>query len=152
MEADRLSGFFWLIFGCLCMYASIQLDLGSFREPGPGLFPFLAGCFFGLLALLLVISSFIPGRGRENKISSFWKGLNWRRPLTVGLLILFYIFMLEKIGFLLTSLILLFLMLRWVEKFSWWKAFLISASASVCTYLLFHTLLKATLPIGLLGI
>ena len=60
--------------------------------------------------------------------------------------------MLQRMGFLLTSLILIFLMLRWVEKFSWWKALLISASASACTYLLFHTLLKANLPIGILGI
>jgi putative tricarboxylic transport membrane protein len=152
MEADRLSGFFWLIFGFLCMYASSQLDLGSFREPGPGFFPFMAGCFFSLLALLIVISSFIPGRGQKSKISSLWKEANWRRPLIAGLLILSYILMLEKMGFLPTSLILLFLMLRWVEKFSWWKALLISASASACTYLLFHTLLKATLPIGILGI
>lgn len=152
MEADRLSGFFWLIFGFLCMYASTQLDLGSFREPGPGLFPFLAGCFFSLMALLLVICSFIPGRGEQNKVSSLWKGRSWRRPLTAGLLILLYILMLERIGFLLTSLITLCLMLRWVEKFSWWKAFLLSASASVCTYLLFHTLLKAPLPTGLIGI
>jgi len=134
------------------MYASTQLSLGSFREPGPGFFPFIAGCFFSLLALLIVISSFIPGKGRKSKVSSLWKGVNWRRPLTAGLLILCYIFMLERIGFLLTSLILIFLMLRWVEKFSWWKALLISASASACTYLLFHTLLKANLPIGILRI
>ena len=67
MEADRLSGLFWLIFGLLCMYASTQLDLGSFREPGPGFFPFMAGCFFSLLALLTVISSFLPGRGQRTR-------------------------------------------------------------------------------------
>lgn len=152
MEADRMSGFFCLIFGFLCMYASTQLTLGTFREPGPGFFPFIAGCFFSLLALLIVISSFIPGKERKNKVSSLWKRVNWRRPLTAGLLLLCYILMLERMGFLLTSLIVLFLMLRWVEKFSWGKALLISASASACTYLLFQTLLKANLPIGILGI
>ena len=152
MEVDRVSGLFCLIFGVICMYASTQLSLGSFREPGPGFFPFIAGCFFSLLALLIVISSFIPEKDRENKVSSLWKGVNWCRPLTAGLLILCYILMLEMMGFLLTSLIVLFLMLRWVEKFSWGKALLISASASACTYLLFQTLLKANLPIGILGI
>jgi len=152
MEADRMSGFLCLIFGIICMYASTQLNLGSFREPGPGFFPFIAGCFFSLLALLIVISSFIPGERRKSKVSSLWKGVNWRRPLTAGLLILCYILMLERMGFLLASLIVLFLMLRWVEKFSWWKALLISASASGCTYLLFQTILKANLPIGILGV
>jgi len=152
MTTDRLSGLFFLIFGFLCIYASAQLGIGSFREPGPGLFPLLAACFFSSLALLIFISSFIPGKGRTNKVSALWKGVNWRRPLTAGFLILCYIPMLERMGFLLTSLIVLFLMMRWVEKFSWWRAFLISASASTCTYLLFQTLLKANLPIGILGI
>jgi putative tricarboxylic transport membrane protein len=152
MKADRLSGLFWLGFGLLCIYGSVLLDLGSFREPGPGFFPFLTGCFFSLLALMVLLRSFIPGRGLQAKISSFWMGLNWSRPLAVGLLIFVYILMLERVGFLLTSLVLLFFMLRWVEKFPWWKALLISASASACTYLLFHTLLKATLPIGIFGI
>jgi len=152
MGADRVSGLFWLGFGLLCIYGSALLGLGTLREPGTGFFPFLSGCFFALLAFVVLLRSFIPGRGFQAKISSFWKGLNWRRPLAVGLLILVYILMLERAGFLLTSLILLFFMLKWVEKFSWWKALLISASASACTYLLFHTLLKATLPIGILGI
>ncbi len=152
MGADRVSSLLWLIFGMICIYGSVLLGLGTLREPGTGFFPFLSGCFFALLALVVLLRSFIPGRGFQSKIASFWTGLNWRRPLTVGLLILAYILMLERAGFLLTSLILLFFMLKWVEKFSWWKALLISASASACTYIFFHTLLKATLPIGILGI
>jgi putative tricarboxylic transport membrane protein len=152
MTIDRLSGFFFLSFGFFCMYASAQLGMGSFREPGPGLFPFLAACFFSLLALLLFINSFIPGRRRKSKVSALWKGVNSRRPFTAGLLIICYILMLERMGFLLTSLIVLFLIMRWVGKFSWGKAFLIAVSASTCTYLLFQTILKANLPIGILGI
>ena len=152
MGADRVSSLCWLAFGLLCMYGSVSLGLGTLREPGTGFFPLLSASFFALLALVVFVRALIPGRGFQVKISSFWKGLNWSRPLAVGLLILVYILMLERAGFLLTSLILLFFMLKWVEKFSWWKALLISASASACTYLLFHTLLKATLPIGILGI
>ena len=149
---DLFAGLFFMGLGIGVTVGAIRLGLGKIVEPEPGFFPFLSGCFFALLALVVLLRSFVPGRGFQAKISSFWKGLNWHRPLAVGLLILVYILMLERAGFLLTSLILLFFMLRWVEKFSWWKALLISASASACTYLLFHTLLKATLPIGILGI
>ena len=152
MGADRVSSLLWLAFGLISIYGSILLDLGTLREPGTGFFPFLSGCFVALLAFVVLLRTLIPGRGFQAKISSFWKGLNWHRPLAVGLLILIYILMLERVGFLLTSLILLFFMLRWVEKFSWWMSLFISASASACTYVLFHTLLKATLPVGILGI
>jgi hypothetical protein len=62
-----------------------------------------------------------------------------------------YILALERIGFLLTSLVVLLVMLRGVEKFSWWKAILISVISSGSTFLLFHVLLKATLPTGVFG-
>ena len=62
-----------------------------------------------------------------------------------------YILALERTGFLLTSLLVLLTMLKGVEKFSWWKAILISVLSSGSTYLLFHVLLKATLPTGVFG-
>ena len=152
MGADRVSSLVWLVFGLFCIYGSVLLDLGTPREPGTGFFPFFSGCFIVLLAAIVLIRSFLPGRTPQGKISDFWKGLAWHRPLAIGLIMFGYILALDRVGFLLTSLILLFLMLKWVEKFPWWKALLISASASACTYLLFHTLLKATLPIGIFGI
>jgi len=152
MGADRVSSLFWLAFGLISIYGSVLLDLGTLRQPGTGFFPFLAGLFISLMAIIVLCRSFIRGKGFQAKPSSFWKGLSWHRPLAVGLLMLGYILVLERGGFLLTSLILLFFMLKWVERFPWWKALLISASASACTYLLFHTLLKATLPIGIFGV
>ena len=152
MGADRVSSLLWLAFGLISIYGSVLLELGTFREPGTGFFPFLAGCFTSLMAIIVLFRSFLRGKGFQAKPSSFWKGLSWHRPLAVEFLMLGYLLALERVGFLLTSLILLFFMLKWVEKFSWWKALLISASASGCTYLLFHTLLRAALPIGIFGI
>ena len=151
MGADRISSLFWLVFGLLCMYGSVLLGLGTLREPGTGFFPLLAGSFFTLLALIVFVRSLIPGRGFQASISSLWKGTLWRRPLAVGFLMAGYILALEWIGFLLTSLLVLLIMLKGVEKFPWWKAILISVLSSGSTFLLFHVLLKATLPTGIFG-
>ena len=151
MTADRVSSLCWLAFGLLCLYGSVLLGLGTMREPGPGFFPFLAGCFFTLLALIVFVRSLVPGRGFQARISSLWKGAIWHRPLAVGLLMTGYILALERIGFLLTSLMVLLIMLRAVEKFPWWKAILISIISSGCTFLLFNVLLKTTLPTGIFG-
>ena len=151
MGADRVSSLFWLGFGLLCMYGSVLLGLGTLREPGTGFFPLLAGGFFSLLALIVFVRSLIPGRGFQPRIPSLWKGTLWHRPLAVGILMAGYILALERTGFLLTSLLVLLTMLKGVEKFSWWKAILISVLSSGSTYLLFHVILKATLPIGVFG-
>ena len=151
MGADRVSSLCWLAFGLLCIYGSILLGLGTLREPGTGLFPLMAGSFFTLLALIVFVRSLVPGRGFQARISSLWKGAIWHRPLTVGILMAGYILALERLGFLLTSLVVLLIMLRGVERFPWWKAILISIISSGSTFLLFRVLLKATLPTGLLG-
>jgi putative tricarboxylic transport membrane protein len=151
MGADRVSSFLWLAFGVLCMYGSVLLGLGTLRQPGSGFFPFLCGGFFTSLALMVFVRSLIPGRGFQSKISSLWKGTLWHRPLAVGILMAGYILALERIGFFLTSLVVLLIMLRGVEKYSWWKALLISILSSGSTYLLFQVLLKTSLPTGVFG-
>ena len=152
MGADRISGLFWLAFGLLCIYGSVDLGVGSLREPGSGFFGLLSGCFFSLLALFVCVKSFLPGKGYQANFSTLWKGMIWHRPLTVAVLMAGYILALERLGFLLTSLAVLLIMLKVVERFPWWKTLLISASASGCTYVLFHVLLKTALPVGFLGI
>jgi hypothetical protein len=103
------------------------------------------------MALLVLFRAFLLKKEVQAKISSFWRGRMWHRPLAVGTLMAGYVLVLENVGFLPTSFVVLLLMLRLVEKFSWGKAVLISLSASALTYLVFQVLLKATLPKGILG-
>jgi putative tricarboxylic transport membrane protein len=151
MNADRVSGLFWLIFALSFIYGSVRLDLGTPHQPGPGFLAFLSASFISLMALIVFLRSFFPGRGFQAKISTLWHGLMWRRQLLVGVLILLYILFLERAGFVLSSTIFLFIMFMWIQKFSWWKAILISACVSGGSNLLFHTLLKAALPKGIFG-
>ena len=152
MSPDRVSGLFWLAFGLLCMCGAVRLGLGTLREPGTGFFPFLTAGFACLMALWVLVRAFLRKKGTEARISSFWQGEKWHRPLAVGILMAGYVFVLENVGFLFTSFVVLLLMLKLLEKFPWWKAVAISASASGLTYLVFHVFLKTTLPIGIFGI
>lgn len=146
-----MSSLFWFAVGLISIYGSIRLDLGTLRQPGSGLLSFLAGCFICLMAMIVLLQSFLRGRGVQVKLSSLWKGLRWHRPLAIGLILIAYILALERMGFLITSLITLFVMFKVVEKLSWGKAILISVSISAASFLLFNTLLKATLPRGIFG-
>ncbi|MGC8808787.1 MAG: tripartite tricarboxylate transporter TctB family protein [bacterium] len=151
MRADQVSPLFWLAFGLLSAFGSIKLGLGTFREPGPGLLAFLASIFICLMALVILFQSLVLKRGFLNKLSTLWEGASWHRPLAIGVTLIVYIFILERVGFLLTSLIMLFIILKLVEKLPWTRTIVISLSISVGTFLLFNKILKTTLPRGIFG-
>ena len=151
MKADRLSSLFWMAIALFFIYGAIQMGVGTLSDPGTGFFAFLAGSFIVLMALFVFFQSFFRGRGFQAKLSSLWPGGGWRRPIVVSFLMVGYCFILEGVGFLLSSILLLSIMFIWVVNFSWWKAVLISVLASAITNLLFSTLLKSTLPRGIFG-
>lgn len=149
MKADQLSPLFWLAFGLVSAYGSIKLGLGTFREPGPGLLAFLASIFICLMAMVVLVQSLVLKRGFLHKLSSLWEGASWRRPLAIGMILIFYICTLERVGFLVTSFIMLFIIFKLVEKLSWTRTIVISLSISLGTFFLFSKILKATLPQGI---
>lgn len=103
------------------------------------------------MALIVFFQSFFQGKGVQAKISTLWEGVQWRRPVFIGLLLAAYVLALERIGFLLTTFIILGIMFKGAQNFSWWKTTFLSALVSFCAFLLFDTLLKATLPKGIFG-
>lgn len=151
MKADQVSPLFWLAFGLLSAYGSIKLGLGKLREPGSGLLPFLASIFICIMAGVILFQSLVLKRGFLNRLSTLWEGASWRHPLAIGLVLIFYIISLERIGFLVTSLIMLFIIFKLVEKLSWARTIVISLSFSLGTFFLFSKILKATLPRGIFG-
>ncbi|MCE5265591.1 MAG: tripartite tricarboxylate transporter TctB family protein [Deltaproteobacteria bacterium] len=149
MNAEKVAGIFWLAFSSLVMFGSYQMGLGSLQAPGSGFLAFLAGAFVFLMALIVLVQTFIS-KDQQSKLGALWSESKWRKSMMVGLLILAYILALERLGFLLTSLMMMFVMFKWVEKFSWKKASLVTVIVVGCAYLLFSVLLKASLPRGLL--
>ena len=152
MSTDRVSSLFWLAVGLATLYGSVQLGLGTLREPGSGLFPFLAGVFISLVALIIFLKSLIQWRAVPLDLKAHWTGVNWHRSLIICLLVLGFILFLEGLGFFVTSFLLLFLIFRYVERLSWGNSIIIPVLTLGLTYLLFNVLLKSTLPKGIFGI
>jgi putative tricarboxylic transport membrane protein len=151
LKAERVGSLFWLIIGLLSIYGSFQLGVGTLREPGSGFLALLAGGFISLMALIIFFQAFFRGRGFQAPLSTLWQGTRWPRAIAITLLTLGYILALEKLGFLLTSFLLLFIILKGVEKLSWGKAILLPVLTLAISHLLFNVFLKATLPKGIFG-
>ena len=102
------------------MFGSFRLGLGTLQAPGSGFLGFLAGTFVTLMALIVLVQSFL-NQDKQEKMTALWQDVKWRRPLVVALLILVYVLGLETLGFVLTSLMFLLVIFKWVEKFKWPK-------------------------------
>ena len=122
--------------------ASWGFGVGSPKSPGAGFWPLLIALTMAGLGVRLLIRP--TGRapaavGADSRWGRFGIALG-----TLG----FYVVALEPLGYLLATTVLLFVQLRWVESRSWrmsvWAAVLTAAISLV----LFRTLLKVSLPIG----
>lgn len=151
MQIERLGHLFWLAVGLVSIYGSTRLGLGALREPGSGFLPFIAGCFISLMALFLFLNSVFRKRETQAKLLAFWTEVNWHRPGIISLLTFGFVLVLEHLGFILAGFLLLLILFKGVEKFSWKKAMIIPTITLGLTYLLFNVFLKASLPKGIFG-
>ena len=151
MKADVISSVFWLAIGLISLYGAHLLGLGTWHEPGSGFLPFLAGCFISIMALAVLLQALIRKRKSQADVTAPWKNVNWRRPLFICVMLAVYLLVFEKLGFLLTNVLLLFFLFKKVENLSWGKALVYPVLTVGFSYLLFNVFLKATLPKGFLG-
>jgi putative tricarboxylic transport membrane protein len=120
-------------------------------EAGPRGFPLLLGLALGALGLYLSISGFLgraEGGGDEVRVAP----VTGREARIVGLtfvLLVAYAFLLDKIGFLVaTPLMLVAALWLLVGEHSWVKILLITVGLTLGTYLVFGVLLQTKLPEG----
>lgn len=137
-----LAGFMW--------FESRRLSFGTFRVPHTGFYPKI---LIGLLLLLALAC-----------LAQTWRDQTMERPVeripaegwirigaTLATLIGFAL-VLEWLGFLLSTFILMVLLLRAVEAPKWSRVIVVSLVTAALAYGLFGWLLGVPLPAGVLGI
>lgn len=150
---DLISSLAWLIVGVLFCTGSIRLGLGTISEPGPGFFPFLMSAFLISFSLIKIISSL--KKGGEVPIDTskgYWPERDGiKRIAFVFILLFMFTIALNYLGFVLTTFLFIFSLLRFVDPQKWQTVFLTTVLTTVLSYAIFEIWLKANLPEGLLG-
>ena len=130
--------------------ASIRMGIGSFRVPGPGLLPFLAGAAVGLLALLLVVTEAL--RKEEGpRVGEFWTGARWKKVVLVAVSLLLYAVVLSRLGYLIATFALMTLLFSVLGSARLWVRVLAALVTVLLTYSVFRIWLDVQLPKGLFG-
>jgi putative tricarboxylic transport membrane protein len=146
VRIDRIVGIGAIAGGIALAFLSWRLDLGDWRMPGPGAWPFFLGVALALIGGWLV---FYP---QPPSAKTFFSKPRWER-LAIGLGTLFgYVLILEPLGYILATALVLFVQLHWVENRRWSTSVLTAVLAAVISFWVFGLWLKVLLPAGIVPI
>jgi putative tricarboxylic transport membrane protein len=145
---DLISSALLFFVGLFTVVIAPQYDLGTASTPGAGLMPFLSGslmCFFAVLTFLKAY------RHKSGEVKKIWADIQFKKLIFVLIILFLYALFLEKVGFLISTFLLIFLLLRSVDPRPWLMSLLGGGLTSILSYLIFETWLKAQLPRGIFG-
>lgn len=146
-NANLWTGLFLMIFSGAIVGEAIQLEIGTPRSPGSGFMIFGAAGVLGLLALRQFIES-LRFQGREAKQTS--KTIRWKQIASVIFANIVYIFLLQPVGYLLCTFLLLCFLFQIHKKGRWVSAVGGAALTSLLSYLVFSRMLQLHLPRGVI--
>jgi putative tricarboxylic transport membrane protein len=144
---DLTIRFFWLALGFFVVVYSYTLGLGKLIDPGPGLLPFLLGMIFLILSSVRLVTVIrlreAEETGEEKKKVEYW------RIILIVIALLIWAFVLESLGFLIATFILMTLLYRAAGFTKWYAAVFWGLITVLVTYFIF-TYLGVRFPPGIL--
>ena len=145
---DQIVGLVWLALGIGIAVGALDLGLGELHMPGIGFMPFLVGVSLGISGLILLVAATAKGKGDEQ----IWEGQRWNNVVLPVSALLAYIFLMEPLGFLISSFFLMFLLFKITAPGRFISPLVSSAAVVLLSYMIFFVWLKVSLPKGFLGL
>lgn len=134
-DGDRLSGFLLLLFGLYYGYETWQLSFGGFRQPDSGFFP---SCL--ALALLGTSMVIVAGSFRAGRVAQRVRFERIGRVVVAVAVLLLYVVVLNPVGYLISTFLVMMLLLRGLERLRWRTSLGIALPAVVLSYFVFRWL------------
>ena len=149
MKREIIICSFWLLLSCSLSIESYRLGLSTAHRPGPGLFPFIAAIAIGLIAVFRLVSSLRKSSPDDN----FEPGIASETRLVLYVIagMTAYAFLLDLLGFLFCTFLLVAFYLRVIAARRWPATLSFAAAVALPSHFFFDVLLKAEMPRGLLS-
>jgi putative tricarboxylic transport membrane protein len=143
--------FFWIALGIFVGGYSYYIGLGKLLDPGPGLFPFTLSLIVLLLSLYKLAKEF-PSieekKGEPEKKEEQNSFENTAKIVVLTVILFAYTYILEPLGFLLTTFLAMAALLRVAGYTQWIRIIVYAIIICVITYTGF-TYLGTKLPAGI---
>jgi putative tricarboxylic transport membrane protein len=149
MSKEEGSSLVWLGLAILICIGSLRLSLGSFQNPGPGFFPFVAGLVLGVLAIAVYFQARRGAASAKETNQPLWTNSSGvKKVVLTTIALLVYAISVNYMGFLISTFIFFIFLLRTIEPQRWSLVILESLLASGISYCIFEIWLQAQLPRG----
>jgi putative tricarboxylic transport membrane protein len=145
--ADFWTALVLMVFSGAVIREALNLGVGTAKTPGSGFMIFGTAVVLGVMASVQFAKSL---RTRDEKTGEPPEKIHLWRVVSVIAANVLYIAVLDWVGFILCTFILLCFLLQVYEKGKWVWAVAGAAATSVLTYLIFAKLLQLNLPKGLI--
>lgn len=114
---------------------------------GPGVLPFWLGAGILFLSIILAVESLMD-KSSPKKVFSISEMKNMG---IMFLALVFYAISVDLFGFGISTLLLVFFLVRRLGKYAWWKCGTFGVIVSAVSVYLFRVLLEMPLPTGIVG-
>jgi len=149
MVHERSSSIFFLAVSIIVLVGSLQLGLGTTRQPGPGFITFGASGLLGFLSLIVFLKSLVKMRQSEVVV---FRNIMWWRVVLSSLAILGFALIMPMLGYLITSFLLMLFLYFMIHEQKWYWVIISSLLSSLVSYYLFSKLLNCQFPAGIFGL
>ena len=119
----------------------------ALRSPASGFIFFWSGLILVILSLMVLAE----GLRSTEEIVQETGDMNWVKIALVLLSLVLYAFFLERLGFVLTTFVLLCFLLGWIERINWARSLGVASAAALGSFAIFELWLKIRLPKGIFG-
>lgn len=142
-----------VVFSMAIFLASLKLGFGTLHHPGSGFMPCISSFLVFFFTLIILINDLIA-RGKDEDKEPFFVRRKLQKPVILVVALCGYAFLLNILGYLVTSFLLIFVMLLIFDfdLHRWWKYSIIGAGATILSYLIFCKWFQVQLPDGLFQI
>ena len=148
-----------ILFSLTFLVYTTRYPLDDWANPGPAVFPLLLGGVLLLLAAWQLIRALLaPGKpdreeGKSSKVKALKAFLRENqgeaKVIILTALLILYIFLVQWLGFFVSTFLLVILSSRLMEAKDWIRPIVLSAGVGLFCYFLFEVWLKLSFPRGI---
>lgn len=148
-NAELWGGAIWFAISLFVFEQGRSLGYGSVNQPGMGFMMFWLGLVMAGLSLGISLQA-IKSEGPS--VRSLWSGTRWVKTLIVIGTFIVYAFAFTRLGFLLSTIPLMLVLLRAIDPVRWTLAVPLAVGAPLLIWWVLERVLQIQLPTGMFEI
>lgn len=117
--------------------------------PGPGLWPGVIGAGLVLAALYILIYALRTPEDVQGQINVWGEGP--KRVYVTMAILLVYCYLVSVVGFIPTTVVMLFIFIHWFAKYKWFVTLGISVATAILVYVIFKFALNVPIDFGMIA-